>query len=101
MDATASLLGTQEHAHWLESEGDRLLEFGRASRHPEGGFAWLDDEGRPDLERPLELWVTCRMTHVYSLGHLLGRADDAELADHGVAALRGRFHDAQHDGWFP
>jgi mannose/cellobiose epimerase-like protein (N-acyl-D-glucosamine 2-epimerase family) len=101
MDATASLLGTQEHAHWLESEGDRLLEFGRASRHPEGGFAWLDDEGRPDLERPVELWVTCRMTHVYSLGHLLGRADDAELADHGVAALRGRFHDAEHGGWFP
>ena len=29
------------HARWLEAEGDRLLEFGRAARHPDGGFAWL------------------------------------------------------------
>ena len=39
-------LTTPAHARWLEAEGDRLLEFGRASRHPDGGFAWLDDAGR-------------------------------------------------------
>ncbi len=89
-----------DHERWLEAEGDRLLEFGRASRHPEGGFAWLDDDGKPDLDRPAELWITCRMTHVYSLGHLLGHADSAELADQGVAALRGRFQDAVNGGWF-
>ena len=27
------------HRRWLEAETDRLLEFGRASRHPDGGFA--------------------------------------------------------------
>ena len=43
------------------------------SRHPAGGFAWLDDDGRPQLDRPVELWITCRMTHVFALGHLLGR----------------------------
>ena len=57
----------------LTQEGDRLLEFGRASRHPDGGFAWLSVPGRPHLDRPVELWITCRMTHVYALGHLLGR----------------------------
>ena len=80
-------LDSHAHARWLEAEGDRLLEFGRASRHPDGGFAWLDDAGRPELDRPVELWITCRMTHVYSLAHLMGRPYAGALADHGVAAL--------------
>jgi len=93
-------LGAPAHSLWLAEEGDRLLEFGRASRHPDGGFAWLDDEGAPLLDRPVELWITCRMAHVYALGHLLGRDDCAALVDHGVAALRGRFHDAANGGWY-
>jgi sulfoquinovose isomerase len=93
-------LTTPAHARWLEAEGDRLLDFGRASRHPDGGFAWLDDDGRPDLDRPVELWVTCRMTHVYALGDLLGRPDCAALVDHGIRSLAGRLHDDQHGGWY-
>ncbi len=88
------------HARWLEAEGDRLLEFGRAARHPDGGFAWLDDAGLPELDRPVELWITCRMTHVYALGHMMGRPYCGELADHGVMALRGRFRDPEHGGWY-
>lgn len=93
-------LTTPAHARWLEAEGDRLLQFGRAARHPDGGFAWLDDAGAPELDRPVELWITCRMTHVYSLGHLLGRPESGSLADHGVEALRGRFHDRVNGGWY-
>jgi sulfoquinovose isomerase len=87
-------------AAWLEAEGDRLLDFARASRHPDGGFAWLDDRGRPELDRPVELWITCRMTHVFALADLMGRAGAGQLADHGVAALTGRFRDARHGGWY-
>jgi len=93
-------LGSPAHARWLEAESDRLLEFGRAARHPEGGFAWLDDDGAPQLDRPLDLWITCRMTHVYALGHLMGRPGCVVLVDHGVAALRGRFRDLERGGWF-
>ncbi|MEO5652312.1 MAG: AGE family epimerase/isomerase [Marmoricola sp.] len=93
-------LADAAHLRWLEEEGDRLLDFGTVARHPAGGFAWLDDQGEPELERPVELWITARMTHVYALGHLLGRPGCAELADHGVAALRGRFRDPGHGGWF-
>jgi sulfoquinovose isomerase len=96
----ANWLQTPAHARWLEAEGDRLLEFGRASRHPDGGFAWLDDAGRPDLRRPVELWVTCRMTHVYCLGDLMGRPGCGPLADHGVEALLGRMRDRRHGGWY-
>lgn len=84
----------------LSDEGDRLLEFGRASRHAGGGFGWLNDDGSTDLDRPRELWITCRMTHVYSLGHLLGRPGCDSLADHGVAALRGIFRDSVNGGWW-
>jgi mannose/cellobiose epimerase-like protein (N-acyl-D-glucosamine 2-epimerase family) len=93
-------LDSPAHGRWLEDEGDRLLDFGRAALHPDGGFGWLDDDGEPDLERPVELWVTCRMTHVYALGHLMGRPDCGRLADAGVAALLGRFHDDTNGGWF-
>jgi mannose/cellobiose epimerase-like protein (N-acyl-D-glucosamine 2-epimerase family) len=93
-------LGTAAHARWLENETDRLLAFGRASALPAGGFGRLDDEGRVDPGRPVELWVTCRMTHVYALGALLGRPGCAPLVDHGLAALRGLLHDEEHGGWF-
>ena len=87
-------------AGWRE-EGDRLLDFGRASQPPgRRASRWLDDDGAPELDRPVELWITCRMTHVYALGHLLGRPDCAALADHGVAALRGRFRDGVNGGWW-
>jgi mannose/cellobiose epimerase-like protein (N-acyl-D-glucosamine 2-epimerase family) len=92
-------LGTPAHARWLEAEGDRLLDFGRASRHPDG-FAWLDEEGHPAADQPVELWVTCRMTHVYALGHLMGRPECTPLVDHGIASLGGSLHDDVHGGWY-
>jgi sulfoquinovose isomerase len=84
---------------WLEAEGDRLLAFARGAR-VEGGFGWLDDRGRPDPERPLQLWITARMTHVFALAQLLGRPDCEAFCDHGVHALRGAFEDREHGGWY-
>ena len=84
----------------LAAECDRLLDFGRRFPHPDGGAAWLDADGRPDLTRPVFTWVTARMTHVYCLGHLLGRAGDADLAAAGLSGLRGRLRDEKSGGWF-
>ena len=92
-------IGVSEAA-WLQAEAERLLRFGLDARHPAGGFAWLRDDGTPDLDRDVELWITCRMTHVYALGHLLGFPGAADLVDHGLAALQGRLHDHEHGGWF-
>lgn len=93
-------LTSRSHFRWLDAETDRLLEFGRASVDPAGGFGWLRDDGTRDPKRDTELWITCRMTHVYSLAALSGRPDAAALVDHGVAALRGRFHDDANGGWY-
>src|SRR5690606_39887879 len=78
----------------------RLFRFGEASRSPLG-FGWLGDDGALEPARPVELWITCRMTHVYALAALLGRPGATELVDHGVAALTGAFADREHGGWFP
>ena len=96
--ASPSWLSSPAHRRWLESETDRLLEFGRRSAVP-GGFARQGDDGAPQ-DGPLELWITCRMTHVYALGHLLGRPGCARIADHGLAALRTTFLDTDAGGWF-
>ena len=93
-------LGSPSHDRWLEGELDRLLRFSRASVHPAGGFGWLDDQGRLQAERPVPLWVTCRMTHVFALGQLMGRPGCGPLVDHGIQALTGRFHDGEHSGWY-
>lgn len=89
---------SEQVAAELAAEADRLLEFARAAAVP-GGFGWLGDDGQV-VERDLELWITCRMTHVCALGHLLGRPGFAELTEHGVTALDDRFHDEINDGWY-
>ncbi len=83
----------------LTSETERLLGFGHAAVLPDGGFAALDAHGEPTVG-PMELWIACRMTHVYAIGHLLGHAGSAEIVDHGLAAITNLFADHEHGGWF-
>ncbi len=91
---------TQFAPAWLADQCDRLLRFGAGARHPEGGFGWLDDAGRLDPTHPVELWINCRMTHVFGLASMLGDPGAPALLDHGVAALTGRLRDGEHGGWF-
>lgn len=85
---------------YLAAERERLLAFAEQARHPLG-FGWLDGQGRLDPSHPVELYITCRMTHVMSLGVLLDRPGAAELARHGVVSLDGALRDHDHGGWFP
>ncbi|MCW2831230.1 MAG: N-acyl-D-glucosamine 2-epimerase [Aeromicrobium sp.] len=85
---------------WRSGARADLLAFARRSRRDAGGFVWLDDGGHPDPDRRLELWINARMTYVFALSALSGEASDLRLAEHGVAALSGLFHDDEHGGWF-
>lgn len=93
---------------YLTAQRADLLRFLTGAVVPEG-FGWLDEAGAVDPSRPVELWITCRMTHVAALGVLAGEppapggpdvAALRALVDHGVAALRGPLHDDEHGGWF-
>ena len=93
---------------YLAAQRADLLRFAQGSRHPLG-FGWLDDAGALVPDRPVELWITCRMTHVMSLGLLADeppapggpdRSTLADLAAHGVSALTTTLADRVHGGWF-
>jgi len=93
-------LSLPAHDRWLEAETDRLVSFGRAAALPTGGFGWLDEQGAVVVDRPTELWITCRMTHVFALASMMGRPGAAAFVDHGINALRTVFRDSEHGGWF-
>jgi sulfoquinovose isomerase len=76
-----------------------IVDFARGSR-VDTGFGYMGPDGRVDTSRPVELWITCRMTHVFCLAALQGVEGAAELADHGLAALRGPLRDPVHGGWY-
>jgi mannose/cellobiose epimerase-like protein (N-acyl-D-glucosamine 2-epimerase family) len=87
---------------WRTAEAERLLSFGARAALDEGGFGYLDDDGQIVRSRPRELYITARMTHVFSLASLGGGALPhlSQFAAHGVRALTGLFHDDDHAGWF-
>jgi len=46
------------------------------------------------VDRPVELWITCRMTHVFAVAVRLGNTGYADLLHHGVTCLLdGPLHD--------
>ena len=79
---------------WRNQQSRDLLAFARRSRREAGAFAWLDNDGGFDPDANLQLWITARMTYVFSLAHIAGGTDDAlALAEHGVCvapSLHGR-----------
>ena len=95
-----ALMDEPAHRKWLHDEMFRLAHFGVASVDPRGGFGWLLDDGTRDESRPVELWISCRMTYVYALAELAGLDGAAAMVEHGLAALEGPLRDAEHGGWF-
>jgi len=85
---------------FLVGQTTSLVDFAKRSPHPDGGFAWLDDDGNPLLDRPVELWISCRMLHVLALAEILGDASCRPLVADGLAALRGRLRDDEYGGWY-
>ena len=77
------------HRAWLGRDRPPARLRARCARSTDG-FGWLDDDGVPDPGRPLQLWITARMTHVFALGDLLGDPGCGPLADHGLARASTR-----------
>lgn len=86
-------------ARWAAGEARRLVDFARGSRHTDG-FGWLDAQGNLDANRPVQTYITARMTYVFCLAHLEGQDQVAELIDHGLASLSTVLHDEEFGGWF-
>ncbi|WP_022867554.1 AGE family epimerase/isomerase [Schaalia vaccimaxillae] len=83
----------------FDEEIEALVTFAGQSR-ARIGFGSLLADGRIDLGQPIELWITARMTYVFSLAELLGIGGARELVDHGLKALSGPFRDEVNGGWY-
>lgn len=94
------LLDTEENKKFLREIRDSLFAFGRSFPSPEGGSYYLGDDGTPWKDRPRETWITCRMTHVYSIAKLLGIEGSDALIAAGLRGLTGELHDKENGGWF-
>ncbi|WP_300242461.1 AGE family epimerase/isomerase [Pseudomonas sp.] len=94
-----SWLNAPAHHSWLAAEGQRLLDFAKASRLAEG-FGNLDARGCLPAGAQAETMNTARMTHSFAMAHIQGLPGYAGLVDHGIAALMGPLRDAEHGGWF-
>lgn len=90
--------------HRLDQHAAALADLVARAVHPDGGFGWLGPDNTVDIERPVQTWITCRMTHVAAL-EILRRGHDAAhlrpLLQVGYEALTGRLRDDEHGGWLP
>ena len=72
-------LGTAENQKFLQDVRDGLLSFGHQFPSPGGSSYYLGDDGTPWKDRNRETWITSRMTHVYSIGSMLGHEGSEAL----------------------
>lgn len=93
-------LDSEENKKFLKSMTEDLIQFGRRFPSPEGASYYLGDDGTPWTDRNRETWITCRMAHVYSIGHMLGYAHCGELVDCALEGLNGILHDKKNGGWY-
>ncbi len=93
-------IDTKENLTFLKGVGEGILNFGKRFPSPGGSSYYLGDDGTPWTDRPRETWVTSRMVHVYSIGHMQGYEGCGELADQGLKGLMGELHDDANGGWY-
>ena len=84
-------LGTAENQEFLQDVRDGLLSFGHQFPSPGGSSYYLGDDGTPWKDRNRETWITSRMTHVYSIGSMLGHEGSEALADAALKGLEASF----------
>ena len=55
---------TAENREYLKELREELLDFGRSFPSPSGASYYLGSDSKPLIDRDLETWINCRMSHV-------------------------------------
>lgn len=93
-------LNSEENIEYQKSLRKELLEFGRRFPSASGASYYLGDDGTPWTQRPRETWITCRMSHVYSIGKMLGAEGCEDLAEAAIRGISGELFDKKSNGWY-
>ncbi|MDO5747612.1 MAG: AGE family epimerase/isomerase [Actinomycetaceae bacterium] len=94
-----SWFDAKEHNRWLSHNMHTILEYGHNAAIPTG-FGYLRGDGTIDHNQPCWLYITARMTFVYSMGSIMGIPQCRKFATHGLKALETYFYDEEHGGWY-
>lgn len=94
-------IDTQENRDFLKSLTEDLLRFGHGIVSPGGSAYYLLLDGSPWKDHIRETYISCRMAHVYSIGHFLGHEGSEALIDAMLAGLNGELQDHVNGGWHP
>lgn len=84
---------------WARAEFAALCDFGARAK-TSVGFGSLDADGEVDEAAGRQLWINCRMTHVFALAAELGSTRGKELAEYGIQALNQLFYDPDFGGFY-
>ena len=93
-------IDSAENREFLRKNAEELLAFGHQFPSPGGSSWYLGDDGTPWKDRNRETWITCRMTHVYSMGSFLRPEGSEALIDAGLKGLNGELKDTVNGGWY-
>lgn len=93
-------IDTKENREFLKEVREGLFAFGHKFPSPGGSAYYLGDDGTPWKERNRESYVTCRMTHVYSMASFLGHEGSENLVDEALRGLCGELNDKKNGGWY-
>ena len=93
-------IDSAENREFLRKNAEELLAVGHQFPSPGGSSWYLGDDGTPWKDRNRETWITCRMTHVYSMGSFLGHEGSEALIDAGLKGLNGELKDTVNGGWY-
>lgn len=94
------IIDTQENREFLREIREGLFKFGHRFPSPGGSSWYLGEDGTPWKEKNRDTYVTCRMSHVYSIGALMGHEGSTELVDAALKGLCGELRDKENDGWY-
>lgn len=97
--SASTWLDLPSHRDWLRDGFSRIMAFSVPSIRKEGGFHWLQADGRPMPGRNPQLFLSARMGYVSAIGVARGVPGSGELLEHAMSSLLDLHADREYGGW--
>ena len=96
---TDSWLNKPYHHDWLEKESRRLMSFYRQARHPDAGFAALDNQGKLADDSQPDTMLPARMSHSFANASIQRQPRAGALARCRLPLLLRKLRHSEYGCW--